>query len=463
MSSFTASPLMDWVDTHADRLVQEWRECCRIPSVSADGAAAVGELAAWLSERAAPLFDDWRAPRTSDGAPVLIGRIDGSGPGRLLLYTHYDVVPAGEGWTGDPFAAERRDGAVFARGCGDDKADVMARLHALQAWAAVHGRPPFSVIWCSEGMEEVGSPGLAEILDTHRDALAADWCLWESYYRSVDEHAATIGYGSRGVLTVELSVALLDADAHSGLAAVYRSSAILLARAVAALTDDHGRVLIPGFDEDLVSLPEPPGVLDGPAPVGSDVDPTALWTTDPAQQTRRWLYEPTLNVAALHAGPAGGDHDATVLPARARARIDIRLMPDQDPARIRQRLEQWLRARGLGEVAVRTINAIPPARSSLDSPLADAVRGAATELMDGAAPVEHPVVPGSGPLHLFTERMDVSAVMPPGTIRPDGGMHGPDENVRCAHYLDCIKLTLSTLERLADDPRVRGAAVAGEV
>ena len=84
-----------------------------------------------------------------------------------------------------------------------------------------------------------------------------------------------------------------------------------------------------------------------------------------------------------------------------------------------------------------------------------AVRQASKELFDGAEPLLHPVVPGSGPLHLFTSAMPLDAVMPPGTIRPDSGMHGPDENAHVSHYLDEVKLTLRTFELLARLERVR--------
>jgi acetylornithine deacetylase/succinyl-diaminopimelate desuccinylase-like protein len=95
-------------------------------------------------------------------------------------------------------------------------------------------------------------------------------------------------------------------------------------------------------------------------------------------------------------------------------------------------------------------NAIKPARSPLDSPLALAVRQAATELFGGNEPLLHPVVPGSGPLHLFTSAFpELTAVMPPGTIRPDSGMHGPDENAQVDHYLNEVRLTLRILELLS--------------
>jgi acetylornithine deacetylase/succinyl-diaminopimelate desuccinylase-like protein len=454
-----AADLTDWVESHSDRLVDEWRAGCSVSSVSADGVEAVTGMANWLRDRVAGSFDELRTLTAPGSAPVLVGRIEGTGPRRLLIYSHYDVVPVGESWTHDPFAAELAAGAVYARGVGDDKADVMARIHALEAWTALRGRPPFTIIWLSEGMEEVGSPGLREVIAEHAELLRADACLWESYYRSIDGEAPTLGFGSRGVLTVELSLRLLKADTHSAMAGIYRSAAMTLTQAVATLMDRDGRVLIPGFYADIVPLAalEEEMIARTPAPP-VEADPAALWDQDPGTVTRRWLNEPTFNLASLHAGPLGGEHEATVLPASARARIDMRLMPDQDPQQIYTSLCEHLRDQGFPTIEVRLMNAIPPARSALDSPLAVAVCQASSELFGGAAPLLHPVVPGSGPLHLFTSAMPVEAVMPPGTIRPDSGMHGPDENALVSHYLDEVKLTLRTLELLAAAPDFGGEA-----
>ena len=442
-----------WVSAHADRLVDEWREACRIPSVSADGPEAVAGMAKWLVHRASPIFDQLTILDSPGGAPILLGRLDGAGPWRLLIYTHYDVVPPGDGWSTDPFGGDLVDGKMFARGAGDDKADVVSRLQALEAWRALHGQLPFTVLWLSEGMEEVGSPGLRETIAAHRPAIEADACLWESYYRSVDGTAATVGFGSRGALSVELSVRMLESDTHSAMAGVYRSAASILTRALASLADTDGRVLIPGFYDGIAAFSERdaetvertplPPLQERAAELG------ALWSEDPNTIVRNWLYEPSLNLASIHAGPASGEHEATVLPARARARIDMRLMPGQDPAEIFAALERHLSANGFPEVAVRSLNAISPAASSLDSRLALVVRQASKELFGGAEPLLHPVVPGSGPLHLFTSAMELDAVMPPGTIRPDSGMHGPDENARVSHYLDEVRLTLRILELLA--------------
>jgi acetylornithine deacetylase/succinyl-diaminopimelate desuccinylase-like protein len=457
-----------WLERESGRLVEEWRQACRIGSVSSERGPELTRMACWLERRAAPIFDRFEAIPTLDGPPILIGELDGSGPGRLLLYSHYDVVAPGDGWTVAPFEATLRDGAVFARGCGDDKADVMARLHALEAWSELHRTPPFSITWLSEGMEEVGSAGLAEVIASRAEQLRADSCLWESYYRSIDDRAPTLGFGSRGVLNVELSLRLLECAQHAAAAGVYRSAAAELTAAVASLTDRDGRVLIPGFYDDVAPFTEEDAELVRATPSPSwDAGARgvqALRSADSAELTRRWLYEPTLNVSSIHAGSADDHTAAGALPASARAVLDFRLVPDQNPADVHAAIARHLDDHGFSDVRIEVRTAIPPARCPLNTPLAAASRQAARELFEGVEPISHAIVPGSGPLHLIARTLGVPTVMPPGTIRPDSGMHGPDENARVDHYLTEVAFTLRVLELLAEQQPTASAptAVLGE-
>jgi acetylornithine deacetylase/succinyl-diaminopimelate desuccinylase-like protein len=451
-SDRTISGAAAWLERESGRLVEEWREACRIGSVSSERGPELTRMASWLECRAAPIFDRFEAIPTPDGPPILIGELDGSGPYRLLIYSHYDVVAPGDGWTVAPFEARLRDGAVFARGCGDDKADVMARLHALEAWSELRHAPPFSITWLCEGMEEIGSPGLAEVITSHAERLRADSCLWESYYRSLDDHAPTLGFGSRGVLNIELSVRLLDGAQHAAAAGVYRSAAAELIAGVASLTGSDGRVLIPGFYDDVAAFTDEDAdlVRATPSPSWDAGRPgaRALRSEDAADLTRRWLYEPTLNVSSIHAGSADDHTAAGALPASARAMLDFRLVPDQDPAHVLAAIGRHLDEQGFSDIRIELRTAIPPARCPMNTPLAAASRQAARELFDGVEPVSHAIVPGSGPLHLIVRTLGVPTVMPPGTIRPDSGMHGPDENARVDHYLAEVAFTVRVLELL---------------
>jgi acetylornithine deacetylase/succinyl-diaminopimelate desuccinylase-like protein len=444
-----ASPY-EWIEREQDRLIEEWRDACRTPSVSGDGSSDMDAMARWARQRAESVLDSVEAHDNPGQGPVLIGTLRGSHARRLLMYSHYDVVPPGDGWTVPAFGGELRDGCVFARGVGDDKADVVARLHALECWKATRGEPPWSIVWLCEGAEEIGSPGLAAVLDANRELLQADGCLWESYYHSIDGRPA-VGFGSCGALNVELTLTLLAADQHPGQAGVYHSPIERLVHALASFVDEHGDVIVEGFHDRVAETDEQlsTALANSPPPPRDAGLPgmNALRDTDLDQLTRRWLAEPSICMHGV-ATAAGALSDG--VPSSARAPVSFRLMPDQDPDEIVELLRRHLDANGHTAVELQTLTAIPPARCAMDTHLAKAVLAAVRDVHGRAEIVRHPVVPGSGPLHLFARNLGVQAVIPPGTIRTTSHMHGPDEHARVNDYLDEVRLTVRILEHLLD-------------
>lgn len=438
--------LLDWIEREQDRLVEDWREACRIPSISATNAAGVHEMADWLERRLEPLVDSIEAVPVAGQGPVLLGHI-GKGGFRLLSYTHYDVQPVEpqEEWMSPPFAAALEDGVVVARGACDDKADVLARLHALEAWREVVGELPLSLTWICEGAEEIGSPGLGGVLAGHRSKLAADGCLWESYIRRPDGRPE-LAFGCKGMLYVELCCTALGSDKHSAFAPVFPSAARRLVAALASIADEGG-VRIDGFYDDVrtptadelaaaadVELPEDERLVG--APGGAEHE----------ERARRLLFEPTANIAGLVAGHTGTGMK-TVLPAQATAKLDFRLAPRQQPGDIARKLRDHLDRKGFADIELAVLSSTPPSQCPLDSRFALAVASAAGETQ--GPPVMLPLNPGTGPLHLVSDGLGVPVVIPAGTTRLDSGIHAPNEHGRVNDYLDQIRFTLRLFERLA--------------
>lgn len=442
---------MTFSPSEADRLVGEWQEACRIPSVSGD-RDAVEEMAAWVEARVRRRFDRVVVERTGDGVPVILGELTGTGPGRVIVYSHYDVVPPGDPaqWHSEPFAAELRDGAVYARGTCDDKADVTARLQAIDYWLdALGGPPPVTLLWVCEGAEEVGSPGLPDVLARHADWLSAPDCLWESFVRR-DDGRPEIAFGCRGLLTAELSVRLLESDQHAAFSPVLRSSAWTLVHALASLVDAGGDVAVAGFADD-VAEPDPAAaevarrlVPPGPglAPGGSSA---ALPGRSVEELALRLSYTPNLNVSALGAGEI--DSKNGVVPALARARVDFHLVPDQDPEDVERKLRRHLDDRGFGEVDVRVLGKLRPAPGVLGTPLGDAAIAAAAAVYGD--PVVYPQLPGAGPARVMLDVLGATTVSPAGTTRLASGLHGPNEHGAVADYLDHVRFSLRLLEELS--------------
>jgi acetylornithine deacetylase/succinyl-diaminopimelate desuccinylase-like protein len=444
-------PSDDPVAKDADRLVGEWREACRIPSVSGD-REPVEQMAAWVEERVRRRFDRVVVERTPDDVPVVLGELTGTGPGRVVVYTHYDVQPAGDlaAWDSDPFGAELRDGAVWARGTCDDKADVTARLQAIDYWLdANDGAAPVTLLWVCEGAEEVGSPGLAEVLARHAGWLSASDCLWESFVRR-DDGRPEVAFGCRGLVSAELRVRHLEHDQHAAFSPVLRSSAWTLTRALASLVDDDGEIAIAGF-RDAVAEPAPAALEAARAlvPPGETLGPGGRSGWLPGfsaeELALRLSYTPTVNVSALGAGDPGSE--TTVVPAAATARVDLHLVPDQEPDEVVRLLRAHLDAHGFEDVELRVGTTLRPASGVLGTPLANAALAAAAAVY--GEPVVYPQLPGAGPARVMLDVLGATTVSPAGTTRPASGLHAPNEHGAVEDYLDHVRFSLRLLEELS--------------
>jgi acetylornithine deacetylase/succinyl-diaminopimelate desuccinylase-like protein len=438
-----------YISEHADRFVADWQACCRFPSVSGE-RAAIEDCADWIEARMAPLFDDvWRI-EIPDQGPLVCGEWTGTGPGRLLVYTHYDVQPAGDPalWAFDPFGAEIRDGKMYARGACDDKADVTARLQALEAWRSeLDGeRPPFTIIFISDPAEEIGSPGLAEALAANADRLRADACLWESFLRDEDGRPG-IGFGCRGNLEATLSLKLLKADQHTAFASILRSAPLELMRAVGTLQDDEGHITVDGWREGALeptasqlaaarSIPLPR------AAVTRDDMTRPFVAGDNGALATRLVFEPSMSVSRFI---VGADNVGSV-PAEASITLRFSLVPDQDPEHCLSALRAHL-ATVNPDITVSAGRMITPAASPMDTPFAEATISAASAVF--GEPAIYPVLIGAGPGHMVLDILGAPVISPAGTLRPDGNMHGPNEHGAITDYLDHINFTATLFRHLA--------------
>lgn len=440
----------EFVAKRFEDLVEELRACARIPSISAEPSPALDEMAGWLAERLERLDFAVETVPVHGHAPVVMGRLPGTGPGRLLLYSHYDVQPPepDSDWSHDPFAAVVEGDVVYARGICDDKADIASRLHALAAWRDANGDLPFEVVWLSEGAEEIGSPGLESFCTAHAAALRADGCLWESYLRREDG-TPEVAFGCKGLVTLELSVRALAADQHSSYAAVFRSAPVRLVQALASLIAPDGRPSIDGFArtyppptdaklDQVHSLALPDSVaaaLDGSSPFLAGCDRPEL--------LQRLFLEPSVNISGLSSGFQGAG-SKTVLPASAVAKMDLRLVPEQSAEAVAALVTAHLERRGFGEVVVDVLGTVAGARSHPDSLIGRTVLQAARDVM--GEPTVYPIVPGSGPMHAVAQGLGVPTVTGPGSLRMDSGMHAPDEHIRLSDYRDEIRFHLRLFE-----------------
>jgi acetylornithine deacetylase/succinyl-diaminopimelate desuccinylase-like protein len=256
------------IDADLDASLERLFALLRIPSISADPAFA-GDCRAAADHLARELADVGFAPevRPTGGHPVVMAKAEGAGP-RVLFYGHYDVQPVDplDLWQTPPFEprlATLADGrkVILARGADDDKGQLMTFVEACRAWKAVTGTLPVAITMLIEGEEECGSHSLPAFLAAQRAELAAevalvcDTSMW-------DVGTPAITTSLRGLVYDEVTVHAADRDLHSGLYGGPAQNPIrVLARIVAALHDEHGRIAIPGFYDGILDLPLPHGAV----------------------------------------------------------------------------------------------------------------------------------------------------------------------------------------------------------
>jgi len=444
--------LFAYIDDHADAYVAGLQRLVRQPSVAAqnDGMA---ETAALVEGLLRELGAEARQIETRGGFPVVCGELAGLGEKTLSFYNHYDVQPAEpfDLWQSDPWAAEIRDGRIWGRGVSDNKGNIAARLAAVDAWQKVRGRLPLTVKFIIEGEEEIGSPHLGRFADDHPDLIAADACIWEFGSTDLDGRPL-VHLGLKGICYVELRAAGAKGDQHSSVATSVPNPAWRLVWALASLKGPDERVLIPGFydkvkpptAEELAMLERVPDT-EAKRKEHLGIDRFLLGATG-LELRRRDSFEPTCTISGLLSGYTG-EGSKTVLPSRAMAKVDMRLVPDQDPHEIFQLLRRHLDDQGFADIELDLLGPEHPARTSPSAPIARVVTETARELW-GVEPVVLPTSAGSGPWYELCTRFGIDACTAGvGHARSDA--HAPNENIYVADFIRGIKHICLIMDRFA--------------
>ncbi|MEX2569829.1 MAG: dipeptidase [Gemmatimonadota bacterium] len=430
------SDIIEHLRTHRERHLEELNDFLRIPSVSAksEHKGDVRRTAEWLVERLLEAGMQTAELHPTEGHPIIVSEWrDAPGAPTLLVYGHYDVQPPEplEEWTSPPFEPEVRDGKVFARGAVDDKGQLFLYVKAVEAQIAAAGKLPVNVIFLVEGEEEVGSPHLEAFLVENRERLAADAVLI-SDTGMFAPGLPSITQGLRGLAYMEIRVRGPKSDLHSGsYGGAVVNPANALARIISALHDDRGRVAIPGFYDDVVELTEeergriaqlPHQEEDLRAEVGS----VELGGEEGYRALERIWARPTLDVNGLLSGYTG-EGAKTVLPARAMAKVSMRLVPDQSHRDIEEKFTSYVRSiapPGV-EVEVLTLHGGEPWYAAPDHSIFDSA-ARALESAFGREPV-FIREGGSIPIvQAFQHTLDAPVVLL-GFALPGSNTHAPDE------------------------------------
>lgn len=452
------NPIHDYLKQHEARFAEELFDFLRIPSVSArsEHKADTRQAAEWLGDRMREAGLEVGIHDTP-GHPIVVGEwlAAGSAAPTLLIYGHYDVQPAEplELWTSPPFEPTLRDGRIYARGSVDDKGQIYLHIKAIEAHLKTKHRLPVNVIVIVEGEEEVGSENLMPFVEQNRKRLGCD-AIVISDSTMMASDMPTIGASLRGLAYFEIRVRGPGSDLHSGsYGGAVANPATALARIISTFHDENGRIAIPGFYDNVRDMPDFVEQIRGlpfdEAGFLKETGAPALAGEAGHTTYERLWVRPTCEVNGMLSGYTG-EGSKTVLPAHAMAKVSCRLVPDQDPERIKKLFVDHVHKvtpPGV-EVEIEIMHGGKPWRAKLEGRLHDAAKRALESAF--GRPVVHAGEGGSIPIVSEFERILDAPVLLMGFGLPGENAHAPDEWFSYQNYEKGMHASAQLMEELGN-------------
>ncbi len=442
--------IFTYIKEHEDSFVTRVMDYVRHPSISAHDIG-IREVATLLVDHLDGLGFDARLVETP-GHPFVLGQrvVDPSKP-TVLLYGHYDVQPPDplDAWVSPPFEPEVRDGRIWARGIGDNKGQHFAQLLAIEAHLEVTGTLPCNIIFCLEGEEEIGTPQIADFVRAHMDELQADLVV-TSDGPLHESGQPVVTFCVRGVASFDLVAKGASRDVHSGnFGGIVPNPIWTLVHLLATMKDSEGHITVEGITEPVI--PATNLELDAASRLPLDLETVmadlGLETLDGPLDRPYWdrlMFYPTLTINGLHGG-YDGPGSKTVLPNRAIAKCDVRLVEPLTPNHVFERIEAHV-AKHAPEVEVVRHNGMLPSKTPMDTPFA-AVVTRAVKAARGVEPLLYPTVGGSLPDYVWTKILKRPAFVVP-YANADEANHAPNENLEVVRFIDGIRTGASLLYEL---------------
>jgi acetylornithine deacetylase/succinyl-diaminopimelate desuccinylase-like protein len=451
-----SSPAVAYAAQNHPRFLDELKALLRIPSVSTlpehngDCHFAAEVLAAELTRIG---MENVRLIET-DGHPLVYADwLHAAGKPTVLAYGHYDVQPPDplDEWLSPPFEPTERDGNLYARGAVDDKGQMYMHVKALESLLAANGSLPLNVRVLLEGEEEVGGEGIAQYVASKPADLKADFAL-VSDTEMFAPGLPTLCVGLRGMIYTELEVRGAKTDLHSGM---YGGAApnpfVSLAQIIARLKDENGHILIPGFYDGII--PPSPEELAAWRSLPFDEEHYRLTEVGSRQLVgepgysvleRTWA-RPTVDVHGIPGGFTGAGAK-TVIPAKAVAKVSMRLVPGMTPAKAFAQYKAYVEqiAPAGVDVSVRMIHSGDPCLIPVDNPYIQAATRALHEVW-GKDTV---FIRSGGSIPIvgdFARHLGLPSVMM-GFGLPDDNLHAPNEKFHLKNFELGIRSIIRFLE-----------------
>jgi acetylornithine deacetylase/succinyl-diaminopimelate desuccinylase-like protein len=450
--------VIDFINVHREKYLEELRALLSIPSISALPAHAgdVRRCAEWCGEEMRRIGLQNVSLIETPGNPVVYGDWLGTpGSPTVLFYGHYDVQPVDplDLWESPPFEPTIRDGEIYARGSADDKGQVFMHLKAVEAHLKQNGRLPVNMKFILEGEEEVGSVNLDDFIRAHKSELKADVVVI-SDSAMFERGVPSICYGLRGLVYFQIDLRGSKTDLHSGsFGGAVANPAFVLASMIAQMKDRSGRIKVPGFYDDVRPLEETERQAWAQLPFNEkkyrkDFGIPKLFGESGYTTLERTWARPTLEVNGLLSGFTG-EGAKTVLPAVAMAKISMRLVPNQDPNKIAELFEAYVRkvAPKTMELQITRMHGGKPWMTEFHNVFVQAA-GRAIERGFGRKPI-FTREGGSIPVvSTFQEELGLPSVLF-GVGLPDENAHAPNEKLDVSNFHNGIIASAYLYEEIA--------------
>ena len=345
--------VIDFLNTHHDRFDQELIEILKIPSISSnpDNVEDMHVTARLLETEMRRIGMDNCKVFETDGHPVVYSEwVKAPGKPTVLIYGHYDVQPVDpvDLWSSPPFEPVIKGDRIYARGSADDKGQIYIHLKAIEACLSVNNELPVNVKLVFEGEEEVGSPHLEDFIQDNSEMLSADYVVI-SDTPMFREGYPGITYGLRGLAYLQLNLRGTNTDLHSGsFGGLVKNPINALVEILAQMKDEDGRILIPGFYDDVLPITEVEhdklsNLPFSPDEFAKNIGAPVLFGEAGYEDLERLWARPTFDINGIWGG-FQGEGAKTVIPAEAHAKVSMRLVADQDPEDISNKFIAYVKS-----------------------------------------------------------------------------------------------------------------------
>ncbi len=451
--------VLDYLKRGRGEAVDQLCEYLRLPSVSAQPSHSedVAACARWIADHCRSIGLKTRVYPT-EGNPIILARTPRKGRGRrphFIVYGHYDVQPAEpfELWRTPPFEPRIEGHALYARGASDNKGQHLAHLKAVEAYLRTGTELPCDLTFLLEGEEEVGSGNLVPFLSRERRALKCDAVVVsDTGMPSRDLPALT--YALRGVAALEVKVRGPSRDLHSGIfGGSLENPAMALSQILAALRDENGRIVVPGFYDRVRELSPAERRQLSRLPFNERSYARFLGVPKLFGEKGYTSWEqrsarPTLEINGLTSGYQGKG-SKTIVPSWASAKLTLRLVPDQTPKEVVRLVKQRLKQLCPPSVklSVTTGHGGAPYLLDPENPLANAALSALREAFR-----REPLLlreGGSIPIVNDFKRVLGVETLLLGLALPDDNAHSPNEKFDLRNYADGMRMSALLWPELA--------------